>query len=178
MTAIVGLEHDGKVYIGGDSASVDRDQLTINIFTEPKVFKNKNFIFGYTNSFRMGQILQHIFEPPFHKKHMSDMKYLCGSFINEAFKSFKDNGYSLGEDDDGQLFLLGYKGKLYEVQADRHICHIANSFRAVGCGSHFAFGAMESNQSIKDPKERILQALKVAEKFSSGVCGPFHVMSI
>lgn len=173
MTAIIGLEHDGKVYIGADSAAVSKEQYIIDICAEKKIFKNKNFIFGGAGSFRLMQITQYTFDPPFHKKHLSDMKYLCGPFIKQFMKTVDEDQYELN----GQL-LMGYKGKLYCIQNDFHISSLAESFCSIGIGSQFAIGAMASNVGIKDPKERILQALKVSEKFCAGVCGPFHVMSV
>ena len=62
MTCIVGIEHGGKVYIGGDSAGSDGHHLVI--MAEPKVFKRGRFLIGYTTSFRMGQLLQHTLKPP------------------------------------------------------------------------------------------------------------------
>ena len=62
MTCIVGLEHKGKVYIGGDSAGVAGYSLSVR--ADQKVFINGNFIFGFTSSFRMGQILRFGFNPP------------------------------------------------------------------------------------------------------------------
>lgn len=52
MTCIIGFIKNKKVYIGGDSAGVGGSHVTIR--RDSKVFKNGNFIMGYTSSFRMG----------------------------------------------------------------------------------------------------------------------------
>jgi len=62
MTCIVGLVENGKVYIGGDSAGVAG--LDITTRKDEKVFQKENMIFGFTSSFRMGQILRYSFKNP------------------------------------------------------------------------------------------------------------------
>ena len=57
MTCIVGLEHDGKVYMGGDSAAVGG--MDVYPSRIPKVFQAGRYLIGYTTSFRMGQLLQY-----------------------------------------------------------------------------------------------------------------------
>ena len=44
MTCIVGLRHEGKAWIGGDSAGVGGLELTVR--RDPKVFKNGPMLFG------------------------------------------------------------------------------------------------------------------------------------
>lgn len=55
MTCIVGLVENNKVYIGGDSAGVAG--LSLMKRADEKVFKKDEFIFGFTSSFRMGQLI-------------------------------------------------------------------------------------------------------------------------
>ena len=57
MTCIVGLVDDGKVYMGGDAASVDGYIVRTSALS--KVFRNGPFLIGYSTSWRMGQILQY-----------------------------------------------------------------------------------------------------------------------
>ena len=58
MTVIVGYvdEENGKVYIGSDSQGVSGDH-TINR-ADPKVFISHGITYGFTSSYRMGQILR------------------------------------------------------------------------------------------------------------------------
>ena len=62
MTCIVGLVHEGVVYIGGDSAGVAGLSLTVR--ADEKVFQNGEFLMGFTTSFRMGQLLRYSLKPP------------------------------------------------------------------------------------------------------------------
>jgi hypothetical protein len=55
MTCIVGIVENGKVYMGGDAAGVNG--YSVRVRKDPKLFKVGEFLFGYTSSFRMGQLL-------------------------------------------------------------------------------------------------------------------------
>ena len=68
MTCIVGLVHEGVVYIGGDSAGVAGLSLTVR--ADEKVFRNSDFLMGFTTSFRMGQLLRYSLKPP--RRHPDD----------------------------------------------------------------------------------------------------------
>jgi hypothetical protein len=52
VTAIVGLVHEGTVYIGGDSAGVSGYSMTVR--ADAKVFTVGPYLLGFTTSFRMG----------------------------------------------------------------------------------------------------------------------------
>ena len=62
MTCIAAIKHEGKVYIGADSAAGKGTYLTLR--ADEKVFKNGKFGFGFTSSFRMGQLLRYRLSPP------------------------------------------------------------------------------------------------------------------
>jgi hypothetical protein len=176
MTCIVGLEHEGSVYIGGDSAGVSG--LDIHVRTDEKVFTNGNFIFGFTTSFRMGQLLQYSFVPPEQPEDKSDMAYLVTDFIDEIRSCFTVGGFltKLNDVEEGGCFLLGYKGKLYEISSDFQVGSTSVPFSSVGCGAALSKGAMFATTHIKDPEDRIRLALDAAEYFSAGVCKPYKIL--
>ena len=68
MTCIVGLVHEGVVYIGGDSAGVAG--LSLVVRADEKVLRNGDFLMGFTTSFRMGQLLRYKLDPP--RRHPDD----------------------------------------------------------------------------------------------------------
>ncbi|WP_245320978.1 hypothetical protein [Bradyrhizobium sp. NAS96.2] len=53
MTCIVGLVDKGQVFIGGDSAGVNAERLALVVRNDRKVFRNGDFVMGFTSSFRM-----------------------------------------------------------------------------------------------------------------------------
>ena len=71
MTCIVGFIDKDGVYIGGDSCALSTDDYSYNIRQDEKVFQKGEFIFGYSASFRMGQIIRFKLRTPNHPKGKS-----------------------------------------------------------------------------------------------------------
>lgn len=183
MTCIVGLEHEGKVYIGGDSAGVSG--YSRDIRADEKVFINGHFIMGFTTSFRMGQILRYSFSPPSRgTEEENDMRYLVRDFTKAVRDSFKENGFTPkdsdgGSSDVGGTFLLGYKGKLYTIESDFQVEKVSRNFNACGCGSDIALGSLYSTSDLDlSPEDRITKALDAASYFNAGVCGPYSILAL
>ncbi len=169
MTCIVGLEHNGLVYIGADSLGVNVSNLTKSVRDDVKVFINGPFIMGCTSSFRMIQLLQYKFIPPPHLPGIDDMRFMVTDFIDAVKKCFTDNGHTNGN------FLVGYNKKLYVIDLDFQVGIPSIGYSAVGCGAMYAQGAMYANTKMK-PIDRIKQALAAATEFSAGVAPPFLVL--
>lgn len=170
MTCIVGLVDKGTVYIGGDSAGVAG--LSLSIRADEKVFQNGPFIMGFTTSFRMGQLLRYKFDPPQQTVNQNDMQYMVTSFIDAVRRCFANNGFGDKDATVGGNFLVGYKGKLYNIESDFQVGIPAGDFDAVGCGADLALGALYASKG-KKPEQRVQAALEAASTFSAGVAPPF-----
>ncbi|MBZ9943473.1 hypothetical protein LB533_20515 [Mesorhizobium sp. BR1-1-13] len=166
MTCIVGIVYGGKVYLGGDSAGVDGTD--INVRTQSKVFRNGDFVIGYTTSFRMGNLLQHAFVPP--RWHPDDdlYKFMVTDFVDAAKSCLEAGGYTAGGN-----FLVGYAGRLFEIQDDWQVSETIDRYMAVGCGDKYALGNLYDSKGA--PKSRIIKALNAAAHCNAGVRAPFFV---
>ncbi|GAB5505802.1 MAG: hypothetical protein Rhirs2KO_09650 [Rhizobiaceae bacterium] len=173
MTCIVGLVENGAVYIGGDSAGVSDSYLTVR--ADRKVFRNSDFIMGFTSSFRMGQLLHRAFSPPQRHPDTDVEKFMVTEFVDAVRQCLKDGGYAEkhNEAERGGTFLVGYQGRLFRIDSDYQVGEAADAFDAVGCGHAIAQGALYANPAGR-PLDRLKIALEAAERFSSGVRGPFH----
>ena len=182
MTCIVGIEHKGVVYLGGDSAGVG--DLDIHLRVDEKVFRNQDFVMGFTTSFRMGQLLRYAFAPPLHHPQSADMAYLVTDFVDSIRQVYKDKGFlsvldseEMSGAESGGTFLFGYKGSLYSMQDDFQIAKTYDGFMACGCGEAYALGSLMSTKHIDSPLERLQMALEAASHFSAGVRGPYNFVS-
>lgn len=178
MTCIVGIAHKGSVFIGGDSAGVSG--LDVDRRKDRKVFRNGDFIFGFTSSFRMGQLLNYALEPPEYDE-TNEMKFMTTTFINAIRECLKEGGFAKREKEveEGGTFLVGFRGKLYTVYDDYQVAENLNGIASVGCGESYAKGSLFTTANMKKPpKERILLALKAAEEFSGGVSSPFFIETL
>ena len=118
MTCIVGLVHEGRVWMGADSAGVSGYQLQTR--TDAKVFVHDNMVIGFTSSFRMGQLLHYAFTPPPRALGVDLHHYMVVDFIDAVRECLRDGGYARKEDEQeqGGNFLVGYAGQLFVIEHD------------------------------------------------------------
>jgi ATP-dependent protease HslVU (ClpYQ) peptidase subunit len=175
MTCIVGLVDEGKVYIGGDSAGVNGNwDLTVR--ADSKVFFTGPFLMGFTSSFRMGQLLRYAFVPPPHQPDVDLYRYMTVDFINAVRDCLKTGGWAKkdGEKESGGVFLVGYRGHLFEIESDYQVGEAHDAYMAVGSGDSVALGALYATQKLP-PLVRVRLALEAAERWNAGVRGPFVI---
>ena len=174
MTAVAGVVHEGRVWIGGDSGGVSNWDLTNR--RDPKVFTNGPFVMGFTSSFRMGQLLQYALTAPQHPDDLDTFAYLCTLFIDAVRACLKTGGYAKTDNavESGGNFLVGYRGRLFEVDSDFHVGESTDGYLAVGSGTAILHGALFATPELP-PRDRLLRSLAAAEHHNIGVRGPFVI---
>jgi hypothetical protein len=175
MTCIVGLVAGGQVYIGGDSAAASGWDLVQR--ADRKVFRNGEFVMGFTSSYRMGQLLAFGFQPPAVAPGADLFSYMVTDFIDAARQRLKDGGFATTKDaaENGGQFLVGVAGRLFNVGSDYQVGESVHGFDACGCGAQIALGSLRSTRLWRNPKKRITEAMEAGEAFSAGVRGPFFI---
>jgi len=177
MTCIVGMVEKKRVYLGADSVGSNGWDLMARI--DKKICRNGNMIFGFTSSYRMSQVLQYKFVPPVHSREVTTDYYMRTAFIDEVRKVLKDGGYSVIKDnaERGGTFLVGYCGRLFEVEGDFQVAERADKYSSVGCGSRHALASLHTTRRLGlSVRKRLVLALQAAEYFSEGVRRPFHFL--
>lgn len=176
MTAIAGLVHDGVVHIGGDSAGVGGWRMTVRADT--KVFRNGPYVFGFTSSFRMGQLIRWSLQAPAPDGDLD--RFMCTTFIDSVRACLKEGGFAKknSEQEEGGTFLVGVAGRLFTVHSDYQVGEAVDGYAAVGCGEEPALGALFATANMGlAADERLELALEAAERFSAGVRAPFAYVS-
>ena len=187
MTCIVAVAQAGAVCIGGDSAGVGGYSLTQR--ADEKVFENEGYLFGFTSSFRMGQLLRYRFKPP--RRHPADelVKFMTTDFVDEVRKCLKEYGFTTIKDavEEGGTFLVGTEGRIFRVDSDFQVGESIHPYDACGCGEDLALGALHAvySSGLADTPDRdtigrsaVQAALNAAETFSAGVRSPFHILTL
>ena len=181
MTCIVGYVEGSKVYIGGDSAGVSG--YNVSTRGDSKVFHNGDMLFGFTSSFRMGQLLRYSLEIP--RCETWDIeRFMCVDFVNAIRKCFTAGGFASLENGEeyGGTFLVGFRNRLWRIDSDYQVGWNELGYEALGCGEEFALGALAALECLTGLEittdERITIALQAADTHSGGVCGPFNILSI
>jgi len=181
MTCIVGIEHEGKVYMGADSIGVDGWQRTVMDF--PKVFHVRDLLIGCAGSIRALQLLRYNLDVRARNDSEDDMEYMVTGVADTARRLFKDSGWSHIENnkESGANFLVGYRGRLYAVEDEFSVVRMQQPYWALGVGKVYALAAILTLRSERDdltPEHQINRALKVASELSIGVHPPFHIESL
>ncbi len=181
MTCIAGLvdPESNCVYIGGDSASTNDSGLQ-TILAGRKVFfigKGENrMLLGCTTSCRMMQLLQYELQLPTYEQGMEVEEYLVTKFVNAVRECLKTGGFAQKEDEKetGGNFLIGYRGRLFEVQDDYQVSEPINGYEAVGSGAKFALGSVYATPHLL-PEQRIRLALEASAYHNAYVRPPFLI---
>ena len=173
MSCVIGLKHNGKVYIGGDGRATSSDGEKRPLICK-KIFKNGTYLIGFCGSVRSGQLLfpEQGFQPP--KKIIH--------FPKAMREWYAENGSLLRDEETGDIYgsniLVTKNGKLFEILMDFSILEV-ESFTAIGSGGPFAFGALDMLMPTKlSPKDKILRALETSAKYCAQVGPPYEVQVI
>jgi ATP-dependent protease HslVU (ClpYQ) peptidase subunit len=181
MTCIVGLVHEGVVWLGGDSAAVEGSDVSTT--ADPKVFIEADVAIGYAGSFRVGQLLRHKLDVPDHPERLDDIGWLVGPFVDAVRDTLAVGGalskskQGVEEMPDECGLLIGYHGHLYEMGEAFGITEETTGVAAMGAGGAYAIGSLHASEH-RDPVDRIGLALEAAERFSGAVRPPFTVVRL
>lgn len=184
MTCIVGMLKDGVVHMAGDH--IGTDGYDVEVQSRSKVFRNGDFVVGYTSSFRMGQLLEHVWEPPKKHKECKDiMTYMVKCVVPSIIKLFEENKFmrvvsdsnaSARKSVNGQAyggeFLIGYKNHLFKIQSDFAVLECIKPYDSIGAGEDYAKGAFEIMSNLNylfqyEPKTLLAEVLKAVENQSA-----------
>jgi len=158
MTCIVAFRNKEKnIILAGDK--MGSDSFTSMISKVPKVFTNDDFAIGYTSSFRMGQLLQHVWLPPQRKVDQSTDNYLYSDVTASLRKMFKENGF--GDDDTNEFgnFIMIYEDRILEMQDEMSFLEHETDIVSVGAGCYHATAAMQLLLDYESDNETILTKL-------------------
>lgn len=181
MTAIVGVEWEGSVYLGGERLISDSTGR-IGELGSSKLFSLSNgCIAGGCGSLRAGQMLEHIISPlPKIRPKEEALKYIVrlathiGSHLSQQIGFVDNEGGTAGE------FLLGFRGRLYRF--DYHGCveTARLPYQAIGSGGQVCIGALGilMQSPTFDPVAGITEALNLASIHAVGVGPPRDIMKL
>lgn len=179
MTCVVGIARDGQVILGGDSASVDEPAGVVNIISNPKVFKMGGFLFGFAESFRLGDVIRYSFTPPPRERQSVDV-YMRTKFVTILRSSLSRQGTLVKPRESEEVMpgclLVGYAGRLFYIGEDFQVSEPEHGFEAIGSGAPAAYGALWATRHRK-PEVSVQVALEAASRFTLYVREPFKVVS-
>jgi len=177
MTCIVAIaDGKGKVFMGADTYGSGPGSGTY--VGNPKCFINGDFLIGCTSTFRIIDLLAYkLSVPQVHPDHQEDPdKYMRTVFIDSVKKCFKESGHLRVDSgvEYGGNFLVGYRGKVYEIQSDFSVLNVPDYGGSVGSGESAARGSLYTTKDSKmKASDKIRTALEAAVEVVPSVRGPF-----
>lgn len=179
MTCIVGIQEKRRVVIAGDSAGVAGYSITVR--ADEKVFERDGYLFGFTSSFRMGQILRYDADLPEPPRKGTDLDaFMVREFVPAVRAAFERAGFlrKTYEVESGGTFLVGVCGRLFAIESDFQVAKTVDGYLACGVGDDLALGVLHATRKQGwTPEERVQLALEAAAHHNGGVCPPFHAVA-
>ncbi len=216
MTAVVGFTQYNWAYIGADSSAISNTtvnpRLNTKVFGVQAVARNASgwgnassweegvltrtdgklsmrVVFGFSTSFRIGQVLQYKFavgsnfpELPGYPELLSE--FMATEFVDYWKRCARDNGVVTminGMESCGD-FMVGIAGRLFTVYKDFQVAESVSGYEVIGMegGRNVALGAMHALERLNPfmgPKIRMRAVLEAASYHCTNVCPPFHMVS-
>lgn len=172
MTIVVGLKHEDGVILGADSQGSSGWHSRFRL--DEKVFTAHGIGYGFTSSYRMGQILRyHTYEVLNNLRESDPFGYVVSCLVPMYRSVLKEHGYVQTENgkDSGGTFLLAFDGNLFGIQGDFQVEEVCEGYDAVGCGFAYALGSLKTTEEYDiPPEDRVRQAIETSCYFSNG-CG-------
>lgn len=171
MSCIVGLLKDKKLYMGSEGRATTDDGEKRPILAT-KLFWNGDFLIGFAGSVRTGQLLKaEYFEVPDDVHELADA--IRGHLGVKGSLATSDDQLSVQNCN----FLVGFKGRLYEILTDFQLNEVYGDFLSIGSGSTYAMGSLFTSKRVKSGEKRVLLALRAAVEFDSR-CGPPYFIEV
>lgn len=182
MTAIVALKDEKSkcIYLGADSLASNGMQSSR--VSDPKIFKNGEFIIAYAGSFRSGQVLAYKFKPPAIPKDNNKLfSYMVNEFVEALRETLSKTGRirkEMEQENASPLeFLVAIRGRLFSVQDDFSVLEPMDGYAAAGSGESFCIGSLYSTKGMPAEK-RIKLALEAAAHHDPNVSEPFVIKKV
>ena len=187
MTAIAGFTNKGMVWVGGDSAASDEYHVAIR--SDKKVWiadvHNEKAVVGGAGSYRVNQLIRYGLvwpKPPAKSKGVEALnRYMVIDLIDSMRECLSSRGVLLRKNEvesHENDILVGFRGKLFVIVSDLQVECSRLPFQAVGSGGDVALGVLDVLRSSRkfSPRQKIVMALKAAERHTPYVRGPFEVL--
>ena len=171
MTVIVGIADNDNVYIGGDRGV--SDDVSILSLSRPKVHINNGWVFGYSGSLGVGQLMELIDMPEAGEDPYKTLRMDVVSHMRSAIDL-----YSVSNAETASEFLIGTQGRLFEMNtADWSVAEVNET--ALGSGGPFALGSLFTTKDFPaTPEYRIEMALCAAITCSPSCQGGIDILNV
>lgn len=171
MTVIVGITNGTNVYIGGDRGVSD-DEVILSL-SRPKVYINNEWLFAYSGSLGVGQLMELIDMPDAGEDPYRTLRMDVVSHMRSAIDL-----YGVSNAETTSEFIIGTQGRLFEFNTnDWSVAEVEET--SIGSGSPFALGSLYTTKDFPaTPEFRINLAIESAIKYSPSCQGGIDILNV
>lgn len=183
MTCIAGAVKHGEVCIGGDAISVHGNSAA-RVGADGKVFRVGELLIGSSGTVRCQQIIRYLFEPAPINGDLT--AYMVREFVPALRHSIKEHGGEVKGDSGGEQmdarYLVGVRGRLYEIDSGYGCFESRAFYAAVGCADQEALAAMFTAARLLDvnvsARTIVEHGLLAAAEFDTTIRSPFTAITL
>lgn len=174
MSCIVGIAHQGRVYLAGDSAHAN-DEFQIVTSPIPKVFRVGEFAIGCTGSVRVSQLLGYTFKPHTIPNDFDLTLYMVDVFVMMLKECLRADGQKEDNLLADSCLMVGVRERLFVIYNDFQLEEVYIGYNAIGSAANVALGSLHSTRYLidDDPQLRLQKALEAATEHNASIRPPF-----
>ena len=175
MTCIVALvdKENNVSYIGGERGASDDSMIWK--MANPKIWRDKGYLFGFVGIFAIEKI-KHNFDPPpppaFADGATLDA-FMNTTFI-DALSSLYEEMHILKHEDGGLIIVVNNHIFVHNAE-DMSMTMVDNKYLSDGSGSGYAMGSLFTSESWENQSDRVSAALHAAIEFSPSCLSLIHI---
>ncbi len=171
MTAIVGVEADGKVWLAGDSEwSTKRVRSNA---VAPKVWVRDGIAWGMSGDGRPADVLRYVAPLPGRpRKHLDVAAWLAAEMIPAIIKALRGEGCDAAS----WGALMGVRGELWEIDSEElPAMRASDGYAAIGCAQPAALVGLALTARLS-PRVRVVRVVGACSRHIPGVGGKITVV--
>lgn len=182
MTCVVGLVHEGKVFMGADAAINSADSWLQPQSMRPKIWKDGRILLGVGGKQRISQLMQQ-FRAPAITGDAFD--YLQNEYIPKLISYLDAARVIKNNEDDGMIcmdatILIGFLGRQFKIDSSFAITEYPD-YAAIGANAEVALGVLwvfRMHETASIPTDVIEYALTAVHHHCASVRRPFTILEI
>lgn len=191
MTCVVSYEHEGSVYLGGDSYLCNDPQGEFyNLCSESKVYRVGNIGVAVCGNVSVEQTLEELLRKHISNDQFVDLKFIKSEILPKFRRILKRRDLLIAGENGLEMigkscFILAFNGKSYFLEEDLSIWNSQAPYNAIGAGEKPAKSAFEAMELLEkdlkikiSPEKKVETALKTAANLHHQVSGPFTYVKV
>lgn len=182
MTTIAAVQGNGWAVVGFDSRVSDDNRVYQLPKNQGKVSQNGSYLIGAAGDMRAINLMSDVLitppPPPYADERLD--KFMSNKFIPTLKSCFDEAQYGDKGEHESSIVVI-VNGVIYDIGTSYDWCRDAYGLYAVGTGSQYALGALNSmaegkNRTLAAAKQMVKDAVRIACRLDSSSAEPVNLL--